>query len=111
MLSQPSSSTCSAVKSSGADAVGDSRNRQGPLSGRAGASECSHERAARSAPRPGAVSDTYAGWREGTRSPLFLDGEKGLRHPPGGGRGSTGGDTAERGGVRVVSAVRGPTGR
>lgn len=60
MLSQLWSSKPSAAKSCAADAVGDRRKRQGPFSEREGASECSHERAGRSAPRPGVVSDTNA---------------------------------------------------
>jgi hypothetical protein len=72
MLSQPSSTKPSAAKSSGTDAVGDRRNRQGPFSEREGASECSHERAGRSAPRPGAMSETWGESSVDKRSQLFL---------------------------------------
>src|SRR3954451_24556798 len=80
MLSQPLSSKPSAAKSSATGTVGDRRKRQSPFSERAGASECSHERAVRSAPRPGAVSETYAESWEGTRSQLFLDNKR-IRTP------------------------------
>ena len=59
MLSQPLSSKPSAAKSSAADARGRQPETPEPVQReRQGASECSHERAVRSAPRPGAVSET-----------------------------------------------------
>src|SRR5437879_4748143 len=83
MLSQPLSSKPSAAKSSATGTVGDRRKCQSPFSEREGASECSHERAGRSAPRPGVVSETYAESWEGTRSQLFLDNKRSERlHSP-----------------------------